>query len=84
MSYSSNRRVALDSSLPVTHRASHARSCAVCVAEKYGLRRSNVVDSVRQACGVDLMSVKSGDDIFRAVEVLDRIRHEGLGDVTTA
>lgn len=78
MSFSSNRRDALDSTLPLKHRASHARSCAVRVSEKYGVKRDVVIDLVRQACGVDLNSVGSESEIVAAIEVLNALRLRGL------
>jgi hypothetical protein len=50
----------------------------VCVAEKYGVERSVVLELVQQACGLDLTDVEFGENIPRAIEVLDRLRREGL------
>jgi hypothetical protein len=78
ISYSSNRRDALDASLPIGHRASHARSCAVLVAEKYRVKRSAVIDLVKERCGVDLTAVVSDEEIAHAVEILDDLKARGI------
>ncbi|WP_220753174.1 hypothetical protein [Shewanella sp. KT0246] len=48
MSFSSSRKRALDTSRPIAYRASSARSCAVCVSEKYRVKRSVILEQVRQ------------------------------------
>ena len=80
MSFSSHRRLTLDSTLPLSHRASHARSCAVVVCEKWRVERSVVIEAVRQRCGVDLMAVKNGEELILAMQVLEDLRFNGLGE----
>ena len=50
MSFSSHWRKLLDESEPLEHRASHARSCAIHVANKLGLKRDEVIELVAAAC----------------------------------
>ena len=83
MSFSAHRRDALDKTLPLNYRASHARSCAVHVAEKYKVNRSVVIDLVKERCGVDLMSVNTDEEIALAVEMLSYLKVHGLESKTT-
>ncbi|RIK77527.1 MAG: hypothetical protein DCC68_17115 [Planctomycetota bacterium] len=78
MSFSSSRRNALDDSKPLVHRASHARSCAMLVAEKWGVPRATIIDLVRSRCGVDLNAVSQGAEISTAVAELETIRSQGM------
>jgi hypothetical protein len=78
VSYNSHRRDALDPRLPAPHRQSHARSCAMLLGQKYRVRRSVILDLVRQACGIDLTRPASEADLIAAVRALDRIKVEGL------
>jgi hypothetical protein len=83
MSFSSNRKDALDPQLPLNHRASHARSCAMAVAEKYKVKRSVVLDLVQKASGVDLLEITNEREIETAIEALEAIRRGGLGSNDT-
>ena len=78
MSYSNHRRLALDPSVPVPHRLSHARSCAVHVSQKHHVRRSVIIAHVRQMSGVDLTALEHSDGIERAIAALDQLRTAGL------
>jgi hypothetical protein len=78
MSYSAHRRDALDPGLPLAHRASHARSCAVHVAQKYKVHRSAIIGLILRACGVNLMAVRSEQEIVDAIGALDSLRIHGL------
>lgn len=78
MSYSSHRQDALDPRLPAPHRQSHARSCAMLLGHKYRVRRSVILDLVRQECGIDLTRPASEADLIAAVRALDWIKVEGL------
>ncbi len=44
MSFNSHKRKVLDESEPLQHRASHARSCALHVANALGLERDAVIE----------------------------------------
>lgn len=79
MSYSAHRRDALNAHQTLAFRASHARSCAVHVAQKFGVLRSKVLAQVLRESGVDLENVESGEAIERALACLDRLRLEGAG-----
>src|SRR5262249_25641876 len=54
MSYSTHRRDSLDPALPLPHRASHARSLAMLMGEKYRVPRATILELVQKACGIDL------------------------------
>lgn len=79
MSYSTNRRDALDPGLPIAHRLSHARSCAMLLGQKYSIHRFVILDLIRRSCGVDLEAPAAEPDIIAAIGALDRIKAEGLG-----
>src|SRR5262245_29282922 len=78
MSFSAHRRDALDRDLPLSNRASHARSCAVHVAEKWRIKRSVVLIAVHQRCGVDLTAVGADVEIETAIRVLEDLKVHGL------
>jgi hypothetical protein len=81
VSYSANRRDALDPALPIAHRMSHARSCAMLMGQKYWVPRSVILDLVRRTCGVDLTAPASDPEIAEAIGALDRIKAGGLAAV---
>lgn len=74
MSYNSNRRALLDTSLPLEHRASHARSCALHVANKLGVKREDVMERVAQKTGVDLNKPANPEALLAAFEALESMR----------
>ena len=78
MSYSSSRRLALDEAQPLPHRASHARSCAARISEKYRVHRDAVIGRVRELTGVDLRAPKSGAEVAAAVAAMETLRASGL------
>jgi hypothetical protein len=78
MSFSANRRDALDRGLPLSYRASHARSCAVLVAEKWRVKRSVVLKAVHQKCGVDLTVIGTDNGIETAIRVLEDLKLHGI------
>lgn len=78
MSYSSNRRDARDPARPLNHRVSHARSCAMLIAQKFNVHRDAVLERVRKRCGVDLNRVASEDELNRAIDLLEEIRFRGV------
>jgi hypothetical protein len=77
MSFSSNRRKLLDETEPLEHRASHARSCALHVANKLGLKREAVIELVAQQTGVNLDQPGSVGNLLKAFEALEALRKEG-------
>jgi hypothetical protein len=79
VSYSTNRRDALNPDLPTAQRISHARSCAMLVSQKYRVHRSVILDLVRRSCGVDLTASASESGIVEAIATLDRIKADGPG-----
>lgn len=74
MSYSSNRRLVNDESLPLAHRASHARSCALHVANKLGVNREAIIDLVAQQSGVSLHKPQSSSELLAGLKALEAIR----------
>lgn len=78
MSYSSHRKQSLDAGLPIRHRLSHVRSCAVCVAEKYRVSRSVILHLIAIADAYEEHELPSSRHIGDAVQALDEIRASGL------
>ena len=78
MSYSSHRKKASDITQHINHRVSHARSCTVCVSQKFRVERAAVIDEVLRRSGVDLNSTEKSDDLISALDVLDIIRFDGI------
>lgn len=78
MSFSANKRDALDVTLPVAHRMSHLRSCAVLVAEKHRVARSTIIERVAGIAGVDITQAASDTEIERAVAALQRLKDHGM------
>lgn len=74
MSFNSHRRKLLDESEPLSHRASHARSCAVLVAQKLGLQRDDVIKQVAIKTGVDLDEPQSATELLIALVELESMR----------
>jgi len=74
MSFNSHRRKLLDDALPPEHRASHARSCALHVANALGLDRERVFALLAQASGVDLHHLESIPDLQKASAALEALR----------
>jgi hypothetical protein len=60
MSFASDRRKLHDESLPLHIRASHARSCALHVAQKLGLNREEVIKTVYLETGVARVRISRG------------------------
>lgn len=74
MSFSSNRKAALDAALPIAQRASHARSCALHVAQKFRVSREDVITRVTQMSGISLHHLAGGEELAIAVDALERLR----------
>ena len=74
MSFSSHRHAVFDETLALEHRASHARSCALHVANKLGLKRGDVLREVASRAGVDLERPEGADQLLRAFGFLDDLR----------
>ena len=73
MSFNSHRRKVLDETDSLDHRASHARSCALHVANKLGLEREVVIELVASQTGVSLHSPGSATHLIAAFEALERL-----------
>jgi hypothetical protein len=78
MSFSAHKRDALDASMPLNHRMSHLRSCAMLMGQKYRVPRSTVIERVRQVTGVDITVQGSEADLRRAMDALVWIKEAGM------
>ncbi|GGJ85199.1 hypothetical protein GCM10009304_09030 [Pseudomonas matsuisoli] len=78
MSFNSHKRKVLDESEPLEHRASHARSCALHVANTLALERDAVIELVAKETGVSLHSAESAAHLMAAFEALERIRVQAV------
>ncbi len=74
MSFNSHRRMLLDESQPFSHRASHARSCALLVSRKVGLTRDAIIELVQSKTSVDLHAPQSAGELLIALEELENMR----------
>lgn len=75
MSFSWHRRAVLDEALPPEYRASHARSCALHVANKLRVRREVVISAVVQGAGVDLNGPVQSSSLAKVLAYLEALRH---------
>ena len=78
MSYSNHKRLALDASRPLAHRASNVRSCAVHVSQKLRVRRSEIIERVLKLSGVDLCNIQEEQELLRGLSSLDSLRFPTL------
>ncbi len=74
MSYSVHRRMVADPTVPLEHRASHARSCALHVANKLAVKRGVVLEHVKQQTGVDLDMPGSDEALTVAFASIEALR----------
>ncbi|WP_148661651.1 hypothetical protein [Roseateles chitosanitabidus] len=74
MSYSVHRRMVADAAVPLERRASHARSCALHVAEKLAVKRSAVLAHVKQRTGIDLDMPCSDEALAIAFASIEALR----------
>jgi hypothetical protein len=72
-SFQYHRRIALDPGRPFNHRMSHARSCALALSRRWGVARSEVIEQVRAACGVDLLVPATEEQLGEALQVLEAL-----------
>lgn len=77
MSFNSHRRKLFDESEPLERRTSHARSCALHIANKLGVERETVIELVAQKSGVNLHKPESAAQLLAAFEALEDIRKMG-------
>jgi hypothetical protein len=73
MSHSSSRKRVLDDSLPLAHRASHARSCVNHVAARLNISREQLIELLARETGVDLNSPDNLDDLLRAFQHMESL-----------
>ena len=74
MSFDSHRRKVLDESIPLSHRASHLRSCLNHVANKLNMSREDLLDKITVDIGVDLNTIESATDLLLGLEILESLR----------
>ena len=74
MSYSVHRRLVADATVSLEHRASHARSCALHVANKLAVKRGAVLEHVKQQTGVDLDMPGSDEALAVAFASIEALR----------
>ena len=74
MSFNSHRRKVLDESIPLSHRASHLRSCLNHVANKLNMSQENLLDKITVDIGVDLNTIESDTDLLWGLEILESLR----------
>ena len=74
MSFDSHRRKVLDESIPLSHRASHLRSCLNHVANKLNISQENLLDKITVDIGVDLNTIESDTDLLLGLEILESLR----------
>ena len=70
MSFDSHRRKVLDENIPLSHRASHLRSCLNHVANKLNMSREDLLDKITVDIGVDLNTIESDTDVLLGLEIL--------------
>ena len=80
MSFSAHKRDALDATVPISHRMSHLRSCAMLMGQKYHVPRSTILARVHELSGVDITRIATDTEIQRAVQALLHIKVRGLHD----
>ena len=74
MSFDSHRRKVLDENIPLSHRASHLRSCLNHVANKLNMSREDLLDKITVDIGVDLNTIESDTDVLLGFEILESLR----------
>ena len=74
MSFDSHRRKVLDENIPLSHRASHLRSCLNHVANKLNMSREDLLDKITVGIGVDLNTIESDTDVLLGFEILESLR----------
>ena len=74
MSFNSHRCKVLDESIPLSHRASHLRSCLNHVANKLNMSQENLLDKITVDIGVDLNTIESDTDLLLGLEILESLR----------
>lgn len=81
MSFSAHKRDALDATLPLAHRMSHVRSCALLVGQKYRVPRIVIIERVKVLCGVDITVPVDDAAVQQAVRALESIKESGVAEI---
>jgi len=74
MSHSSHRKAARDATRPIDHRASHARSCALHVANRLGIKRDKLIEIVRERTGSDLHNPSDANELLLALDFMEAMQ----------
>jgi len=67
--------------MPLPHRVSHVRSCAVHMAQKYGVARSAILEKIGIKDGYTEGAYPTSPEIEAAIEKLDEIKKNGIDSV---
>ena len=78
MSYNWHQKRVLDSALPLSHRYSHLRSCALSVASLLKRRRSAIISEVRERTGINIEGGGDEAQLLHALGCLNEIRATAL------
>ena len=79
MSYSSHVRRVMNPELPLATRVSHLRSCAMLVARKYGVPRSEILTRIGIEPTYPAGDLPSPVQIEHALAILQEVRRRGVG-----
>jgi hypothetical protein len=74
MSHNSHRKQALNETLPLKHRASHARSCAIYVANRLRISREEAIQKVEQGTNISLHAPANASELVIAVHYLESLQ----------
>lgn len=84
MSYNTHQKSVLDPALPISHRFSHLRSCALLVARLLKQQRSEIVAQIRERTGINIEHSRSENELLTALESLNEIRAAARKDSETS
>lgn len=73
MSHSSSKAKVLDTTRPLAHRASHARSCANHVANRLGITRNELLIKVEEHSGASLVSPQTEEELMKAFHYMENL-----------
>jgi hypothetical protein len=73
MSHGTHRKAVLNDTLPLEHRASHARSCAIHVANRLGIRREEAIKMVESITTVSLHAPENAAALIIAFNCLESL-----------
>jgi len=74
VSYNSHQRFVLDSTLPLPHRYSHLRSCALKISFLLKRQRSDIIADVFDRTGINIEKLGDEAQLIRALNCLNEMR----------